>query len=304
MTIQNTIILGRNKNGIKVLPWNNNNGMIIAGVSGSGKSQTASLYLTQYAHNGARIILGDYGATMYTGESLTERVAHLNKAMLLPPVNTARDIINYIDRIKDIGRQRQEGKAEMFPLIFAIDEFSAFVMAANPPKRTRTIKEGEYKEVQTEQTYLEKLIESIITLRKFNIKFMLIGQEWAQLKSSGIRSIRSNITTQIIHRLDNSLAGLFGFTGVEDKRQIMNLGVGQIYFNGDRYQVPLLDDKFIAQTVKRLDTQVIITAPDYTQETKRLLPIKRCDGRWNNTRCLAHWLDIDYTTLRNKKAYG
>lgn len=300
-----TIILGRNKEGIKILPWNNNNGMIIAGVSGSGKSQTASLYLTQYAHNGAKIILGDYGASMNTGESLTERVSHLHRAMLLPPVSSASDIIRYVDTVREIGRQRQNGKAEMFPLIFAIDEFSAFVLAANPPKRTRRIKDGEYTETTTEQTYLEKLIESIITLRKFNIRFMLIGQEWAQLKSSGIRAIRSNIATQVIHKLDNNLAGLFGFSTTEDKRQIMNLGVGQIYFNGARYQVPLLDDTFITQTVQRLDKTEIIPAPllpAYTRDTIKLT--KRCDGRWRNTRCISYLLDVDYNSLVDKKKYG
>lgn len=304
MTIQNTIIVGRNRQGVKLLPWQNNNGMIIAGVSGSGKSQTASLYLTQYAYNGARIILGDYGASLNTGESLTERLAHLQDAFLVPPVSSSKDIIGYIEMIQQLGKQRQLNNAEMFPLVFAIDEFSAFVLSANPPKRMRRVKEGEYTEVSTEQTYLEKLIESIITLRKFNIRFMLIGQEWAQLKSSGIRALRSNISTTVLHRLDTTLAGLFGFTSSDEKRSIMNLGVGQIYYQNERYQVPMLDDAFIAKTVNRISNQpkVIISAPLYTK--KLYPPLKKCNPRLTNTCYLAHLLDIKCSALKDKKAYG
>lgn len=121
--------------------------------------------------------------------------------------------------------------------------------------------EGEEKTIERKSKYIDDLLTAILALRKVNIHFMLIGQEWAQAGTTGVRALRSNITDRIYHRMDAAQAKLFGFTQVQLIRQIENLPVGRAMYKDHIVRVPLLNDKMMNDTVSRLgvEDRIIIT---------------------------------------------
>ena len=69
------LIVGHRDDQWMSLPWKENNGLLVAGQSGSGKSQTAAFYLIQYALQGVKLILCDYDSPDGDEETLSERVS-------------------------------------------------------------------------------------------------------------------------------------------------------------------------------------------------------------------------------------
>lgn len=252
------IYLGTSDNEHIRLPWNTSNGILIAGKSGSGKSQSAALYLTQYAIKGAKLVICDAGAATGIQETLLDRVTHLTNAFLRPPATTLESIASYIQWIQTIGENRYSGKdADRTPIIFVIDEFSAFILNYKPSKEriiTRQKIDDRQTSIETQElpNFLEKLIMSVSKYRKVNIRFVIIGQEWAQMSTSGIRALRSNITDIILHRLDNNGARLFGFTSQKDIQTIMNLPVGSAFYQGSVLRVPLMGGDLIHAATTRI----------------------------------------------------
>lgn len=261
--MKNTIIVGTDKNAERVkLGWENSNGILLAGVSGSGKSQSASWILTQYAYKGTKLIMCDYGAGLGTPETLLERVPHLEPAYIMPPATTKDEIAARIRAIQEFGDRRYTGqipKEQHYPIVFVIDEFPAFLKDYAPPEVTVTkvsgnkYEEGEEKIVEKANGYLDQLLVSILKLRKVNIHFVLVGQEWAQAGTAGVRAIRSNITDKIIHKLDTAQAKLFGYISAHEGRVISNLPVGTAIYNRTPVRIPLLTDTHIDDCKRRLE---------------------------------------------------
>jgi len=259
--IKNTIALGySDEHTVKLLPWRNSNGILIAGTPGSGKTYTASWLLAQYAYNGTSLIVADYGASITVEQTLLDSVGYLSPAFLYPPITKPERIVETIERVTALGNDRYTGKnSDHYPIMFVIDEFPAFITAYKPPKTQTTKVHGDRRadsgEVRTTidaPTFLDTLLESILKLRKVNIHFMIIGQEWAQMSTQGIRAIRSNIGDKLIHRLDKNGAILFGFESAEEKRIIQNLPVGYTYYQSEVLRTPKMTDKVMGIIEQRL----------------------------------------------------
>lgn len=270
--LQNTIRLGNTFDGDKVsLHWRNSNGILIAGIPGSGKSQSAALYLTQYAYSGTKIVLCDYNAALGTGETLLDRVTHLEPAFILPAATTKDKIVEYIGFIKQLGDNRYSGAdIDHYPIIFVIDEFPAFLMDYEPEQRITTRIEGDKRsdegEVKTTIKaigFIEELVSSILKFRKVNIHYMLIGQEWAQMGTAGVRPLRSNMTDRVLHRMDESQALLFGITDSATRRQMQHFKTGQALYNDTPIQVPLLTDNHIRQVQEKIGYKPNVPAALY-----------------------------------------
>jgi len=260
MAQKNTIILGTNKNGLLPLSWLDlRNGMLIAGASGMGKSNTMAFYLTQYAYNGAKIILCDYGGSGASEETLVHRIEHLKPAFYnnMKPATTMKEIVQYIRIVNTLIKERQVS-GDMSQVLFVVDEFSAFLLAIEPEQRkeiTRDINGNKTTiAIKKEPTFLSSFLESVITARKYNIRFIIAGQEWAQISTNGVRAIRSAFTNHIIHGLDSGSAKLFAENDSKLIRIIQLLETGYAYIRpaNDIYKIPLLLEDFVIDTEEKL----------------------------------------------------
>lgn len=240
MEIKNTLVVGHRKGERILVPWRNSNGLLIAGIPGTGKSTTASYYIHQYAYKGTKFIICDYNAALGTGETLLSRVNHLEDTFLYPPATTKKQIEDYIYQIQKIGDDRYSGRqTDHFPILFVIDEFPAFIYDYSPPQVTNTkvsgdkkSDEGETRITERAPDFIESLTSSLWKYRKVNIHFMLIGQDWAQAGTNGVRKLRSAITDRVIHRVDESQAAMFGFSTRIEQKYISSMSTGVAFYKG------------------------------------------------------------------------
>jgi hypothetical protein len=281
------------------LNWDTSNGIIIAGRSGSGKSNTAAHYLTQLAAQGVKLIICDYNGGGGTGQSLIERIEHLGDAFLWPAVTEEQDIIRYIESLHELGKQRLKGKipiSEHFPIVFVIDEFSSFVANTPPPVQITTIKEGDTKTITRAPTYMQRALDMLITVRKANMRVIVMGQNWLQSgTTSHVRAFRSNFSDIVLHGLSARDAGLF----IDDRdvaRVVETLKTGQIYYNGNRLYVPLLNSRDIEWAQKkimlhkqRFTSKIILPARLNKEETMKI------NKSWSNARLLCWYLNIPWS---------
>lgn len=214
------IILGlTTRNTARRLLWKQSNGLIIAGGSGSGKSQTATWYATQYALKGAKLIIGEFSAYSPEGDGLADRCEHLNRAMYLSPAREAPQVIEYIDRFKHLAEQRLNGRTnDNFPIVFFIDEFSALMI--------------EYPN----DVPVDKLRSMAMTIRKANMKMVIMGQSWSQLGNE-IPQLRNAFDHTVIHRLSPNNVKVFD-KSVEVAKVVNRLEPGWALKDGDIMYVP------------------------------------------------------------------
>lgn len=259
--ISNTISLGFIDNtNLRLLPWRNSNGILLAGVSGYGKSTTAAFLLSQYAYNGTKMLICDYGASSSQSETLINNIDYLEPSFLADPAFDGKDIVKVIERAERLGNDRMSGKipaAQHYPIMVVIDEFATFCINNAPPDEVNTVvsgskydEGGETRTVTKAPTYLDLLIGSILRFRKVNIHYMLISQEWASMASNSVRKLRSNMTDKICHRLDKNLSNLF-FEDTKEKRACMALPVGKVLYNGDVLTIPTMTDSVVNAVSKR-----------------------------------------------------
>lgn len=240
-----TILLGLTKHSGKIkgatLEWIDNNGILIAGQSGSGKSQTAAFLLNQYAALGVKLIICDYDSPDGNEETLSGRIAHLADSFYLAPVKTAEDIQAQLVKLDKEYRLRLSNPDRNFPLLLVIDEVSAFLSYLSDTK-----KKGEDP--------IKVFARNLLQFRKVNIRSMIIGQEWSSgFATTTMRPIRSAFKIKLIHRLDRANVSL-----VMDKaesntiRTIGHLQTGQIYYNDYVLSVPMLNDKMRTWAIEKL----------------------------------------------------
>ncbi|NNJ11236.1 ATP-binding protein [Chloroflexales bacterium ZM16-3] len=240
-----TILLGltryNNKPKGVILHWKDNNGLLIAGQSGSGKSQTASFLLNQYAAFGVKLALCDYDSPDGNDETLSSRVSHLSDAFFLPPVKTSEDIQRTLTAIDAEYRLRLSNPDRNFPLLLVIDEVSAFLSYLSDNK-----KRGEDP--------IKTFAQNLLQVRKVNIRTMIIGQEWSSgFATTAMRQIRSAFGKKLVHRLDRANVNLvMGSVEADTQRKISNLKTGQAFYS-DRYiAVPMLTDEMKQWAIARM----------------------------------------------------
>jgi hypothetical protein len=233
------------------LPWNTGNGILIAGQSGSGKSQTAAFYLNQYAYHGAKIIICDYDSPDGDQETLSERVKHLSGSFALPAVTSPEAIQERMEWLSEEYARRREDNTRRHPLILVIDEVSAFLSYIN----------------DEDPSAIESFARDLLLMRKVGIRAMIIGQEWSSGFSSHImRPIRSAFRVKILHRLDSANAKMLLDSPTSSMiRDIGSLKTGEAYYGDIRMRVPLLseeDRKRAAEATGNSTTTTTTTTED------------------------------------------
>jgi hypothetical protein len=219
------------------LYWQQNNGMLLAGQSGSGKSATASFYLAQLALQGVRLIVCDYDAPFENAETLSQRVSFLRPSFLFPPAITTEEILEYIEKLEQEHTLRLKNPERREPILFVIDEASLF------------FSEPEIKD------NLKMFSRLLLQMRKVDIRAMIIGQEFsARFSTETMRFIRSAFREKMLHRLDQNNAGLLlgNMATTEINTTISRLPTGSIWYNGYTLQVPYLSEDQKKKIEKRI----------------------------------------------------
>lgn len=258
-----TVLLGitRVHTSIKgvALQWKDNNGILIAGQSGSGKSQTAAFLLNQYAALGVKLVICDYDAPDGNEETLSERIAHLKHAFYLPPVKTAEDIQRQLGALDREYQARLKDATRTFPILLVIDEVSAFLSYLRDTK-------------QKGEDPINVFARNLLAMRKVNMRSMIIGQEWSSgFATKTMRIIRSAFRVKLLHRLDSANINLvLGTPNTELTRSIAKLRTGQVFYNDRILQIPLVTERMrdTAQTRILLFDYV---APSIHNDTKALI---------------------------------
>lgn len=220
------------------LEWKHNNGILIAGLSGSGKSQTASFYLDQLAYQGVKLIICDFDSPLEEEEALSERVKHLEDSFYLPPAKSPEEIKHRLHALGVEYQKRIQDPNRRFPLMLVIDEVSAFLSY---------IKDDEGKAI-------EDFARNLLQMRKVGIRSMIIGQEWsAGFSTNLMRPIRSAFRVKILHQLDAAnVKMLMDFPTSEIARKIGAQKTGHAYFNDRFMQIPMLTTATKQKTIERL----------------------------------------------------
>jgi len=258
------IVLGFDMNSprkVRTLSWDGIlNGILINGMSGSGKSQTAAYLLSQFAYLGTKLIICDYDASG-NEQTLSSRLSHARHSFLFPPATEQTQVLDYIDTLTRIGEQRKDNPRNHYPIMFVLDEAATFFRNTPPPKRTQTIKHVDgTTEVKKFPTYIDYMLSQIYTLRKLNIRFMFIAQDWAKVSSVNTRALREGISTKLLLRTDATAAKMFGYETTAEKRLLKSLKRGEVFYDGSIYKVPTIDDKLIrALELKNTDANLLET---------------------------------------------
>ena len=236
---------GRVTRSIQALDWRKCNGIIIPGQSGSGKTNTAIHYMSQYAAQGVKLIVCDYNGGLE--QTLYDQIDHLDDALLWPPVVESEEIVEYIDRIHELGQKRlQKRDMNQFPILFVVDEFSSFISNTPPPNEVTVTRSGDTKITTRKAQYMQRFVDALTTTRKVDIRFMVMGQNWIQAgTTSSLRQFRDNFNTIVFHKLSHTDAKLFT-TDIKVIKQIEALKPGLVIHDGTLLKVPLVSsaDKY------------------------------------------------------------
>lgn len=254
------IIVGRTEKHFFPLRFNNYNAIILAGLSGKGKSQTAAFIATQFVLKGGYLVLSDYGSVGNSKEALLNRLQHLEHAFIQEPATEIEDIINHFKYMETLYEERRNTSEDTwFPILHIVDEFSAFIM-----------------NVSNKELDVPKVIALINKCRKVNIRFMFIGQSWAQISTQGMASLRRACSARIIHGIDTREVQLL--EPYADKG-IASLPVGYVYFGGNIMYVPSkMSESFKEKSTrkaKRLKYKWQLRALDNNQYLAKLLDVPR-----------------------------
>lgn len=247
----NVIEQGRVTRSVRVLEWRACNGIIIPGQSRSGKTNSAVYYMSQYASQGVKLIVCDFNGGL--DGTLIPQIDHLAGAFYWEPATDGDQIVEYIERIHDLGKKRYTGKVtNNFPLLFVIDEFTSLLSNNPAPAITTRTRAGDTTTTTKQAGYMQHFVDVLTTAAKRDIKFMVMGQNWAQVgTTSSLRQFRGNFTDAVFHRLSSRDAELF----TNDRQtinQIESLRAGFVIHNGDMLRVPLFREQH------RLDTERLI----------------------------------------------
>lgn len=239
------VLIGINgKLGLIARKWDELGSILILGVMGGGKSNTATWIVSQETSRGAQVVLID--KHMKSDESLYFKLKMLVDKFETPvadnPTATER-VVKYVKNMLDERMSRRQQK-EDYRVIFVIDEFTAMM-------RDSADKNSEWYGVCKE---LASLIEKLNSEgRKFGINVVCIGQVTNASRSGGTE-VRDLFKTRIIHGMRKKQAQNLGLT--EEKRAIQQLDDGEVYVDIEGKsepfytRVPYVDNAYIAQNTR------------------------------------------------------
>jgi hypothetical protein len=199
--------------------------VIILGLPGGGKSNTAIHLLKHCVRNGCRLAIIDKHARA-ADDSLSAKIAPWKKAFICPVAGDPDGALSVVESVRDVLDERLDGVKPDYPLILVVDEYSAIMRQKEDG--------GKWQEAGEE---LAGLMEDIVTEgRKTQIYVICIGQI-TNVSRTGGSEIRELFPTRIAHGMSPKQAALFGFT--EQKNLLPGLGSGEIFIQGEAMAEPI-----------------------------------------------------------------
>ena len=251
------------------ISWKDCNGILIAGQSGSGKSQTASLIIGQLAYQGVKLIPCDFESPYMEPDALAERISFCSGAFLYPVATDAQDILHRIDMLKAEYQKRRKDPDRREPWLLIIDEFSAFL------SYLRDV------DFEGETDPIAAFARLLMQMRKLNMRALVIGQEWSSgFATTSMRHIRSAFPIKLIHKLDGpNTKMLLDGADINAIRTVGALKTGHVFFRENTIPVPYVDNSFkylVTQKIARLPHSNAVETeetpiPDETFDTQAFL---------------------------------
>lgn len=249
----------------RFLSWYDFNAIVLAGSSGSGKSQSTTYWLSSLVYKGVQLIMCEYDSAVGVADTLYTRTEHLSSAFLQPFAMTTQEIVHHIQYCEHLIEYRKENvHAFHFPVMFVIDEFSALYINSTIGQRVPLV----------------RLLNLINTGRKYNIRFLLAGQTWGQISSNNLAQLREACNTKVVHRIESrNLDILIGGTQ-EEMRLVRRLQKGYVYYNQEVLYVP-------SQLTEETKLKVAREAEMYTEHYQKTAHLSQKEF-------LAYLLNINY----------
>jgi len=223
------VILGVNQEGESIVwNWKQANALAVVGKGGSGKTTNVAYWLSQLACQGVRFIMAD--PHMENDESLFRATEHLHDALITPCVKTYPEITKAIDMYHALGHARINNRAEHFPLVFVIDEYTSYLLSSEDTKHAAL-----------------KLLDSANQYRKVGLRLILIGQSWgaAVKKAANVRDAISD--SVVLRSAYNNAVKFCAFASTAKEASL--LPVGQGYYQDEMIWIPRMTgtDKLVTQ---------------------------------------------------------
>jgi hypothetical protein len=252
------LVLGTDQSGQLVRrTWKQVMCMLILGLMGGGKTNTALWIVFQLLLKGYKVALIDRHAK--SDESTHARLKDFSSVYDTPVGDSpaaAMRVVKHVRRVFEM--RRDQGKPVTYSLAFVVDEFTATMRAMSD-------KESEWQPVAIE---LATLLEYLNTEgRKYGVYPICIGQA-ANASRSGGTEIRDLFHTRIIHAMRARQAQMLGLT--DEKKAIQKLETGQVYLDIDGK-----DDPFA------------MIVPEVTEEFKQAV-LTRLLSRRTETKLVLH----------------
>lgn len=224
--------------GLVAYEWKKLGSVLILGIPGGGKTNTASWIVGQEVENGAKVALIDKHARS------EESTYYMLNEMRVPFATAVADNPASAERVVDAVEKeylaRLAGSGTNERILFVIDEFTAMV-------RSRSVKGDAWQQVSKKAINLVEVLNS--EGRKFGINCVCMGQVTSANRAGGTE-VRDIFKTIIIHGMRKRQAQNLGMT--EEKDTIQGFSSGEVYVDieGEKeplyVKVPLIDDAYIA----------------------------------------------------------
>ena len=233
----NPMLLGYDAEGRPVEgSWLDLYSCAVGGLSGSGKTWTATFLAAQAALYGSELVLLDPHAG--NAESLAARLAPMRGAFRCAPAESPREMLAAVELVAAELDRRKAG-ARGPGLLFICDEFSA-------------LQRGALAEP------LAGLVEALGQEgRKLGIYAMVAGQVWSGSRAGGTE-LRASLASAYVHRLRPAQARMLtGMTAADLPADLLELPAGAAYLldtAGDfrRVTIPQMTPADVARVAELL----------------------------------------------------
>jgi hypothetical protein len=289
------------------------NGIIVAGKSNSGKTNTIeSIIYQMILQYEASFMIGDFNGGV--AKSITPRLQPIRNTMLQDFAITGDEIIAMIESFQSILQQRLKNEIPSdYPIIMIIDEYISFALNNKPPKSTIKEREGNKVTNRPLPTYFDTISEMLFNCRRVNMAIIIAGQQFTQSSGlDGLRIIKSAFSNKIIHQLPMADAKQFDFD-TKMQRVISQLSVGRAHFNDRVVKVPLVsEDLRNAAYTAASQYEPMTTTPAIIQEDTFLADMLdkygkrtiKIESREDIIRLLKYDAGLSYNQIREYRLPG
>lgn len=219
------------------------NGILIGGISNTGKTNTIESILYQLiVQYGARLLVADYQGGVK--KSITPRLESLVDSAILQPIAIeGNEIEALIEQFAAIVEQRKTGaipEIDHYPLVLVIDEFITFADDYSPPDIKEVKRQGDLRITQQKPNYFTKMKTILNNCRRVNASVIIAGQTFITTKGvEGISVIRNIFNNKIIHKMTPNDLKTFNYDA-KTMRVINGLNPGYAWYGDRVIKIPLV----------------------------------------------------------------